>query len=576
METDLTWREKRAEREIGREVDSADRFVDAGVTLRTVIRDDRGTVLIDGCPPMRIVNVQPFGGIIDTAADKPYLCGPSEEPVGWFCSAEQEPIILHGDAAALGSFVHGSEGAGKTSALAMWHWFRWMEHLGERRMGGQFAPTLKRLGLVQKEMEKLYRPTWGKYVLRRNFEGFEMCDGASIFFQSTHKGSAAGGSQVQGSNLSWTGEDEKQDMVSKHADIMSRGRSAKNGRCKRLGTTTNKDDSAFRDLRDALITSGQWKRHTLSIFRSPFIDPSFLETVKPTISKREFLRRYGDPITHELPDLPPELAVYYGWIRTRNLTHRPRICTDVTAAMLAGYRSYCRPGAGFSLLCSHDPGAIYNTTEIVRLLVYPYERRDLTSGRMVTDLVPTWAVVGELQTEQTSAREHALELKKKLQQEFGVDWDATRQNPQPSGGKACIFVDPHGKGEADTDYQTVYMAFQQAGLDVFNPAPMSGKIRRAPRIEMLNRLLGDTDDMRPRLVVLQDERGLPCAPKLIEALETLRKEPGAKNPEGNQVKDANDKTHAPAALAYGLWPFEQEAFTADTVKRAIAEARRMS
>ena len=233
--------------------------------------------------------------------------------------------------------------------------------------------------------------------------------------------------------------------------------------------------------------------------------------------------------------------------------------------MLKDYGSYCRPGAGFSILCSHDPGAIYNTTVILRLLVYPYERRD-PIGRMVTDLVPTWAVVGELQTTQTTARDHALALRKKLQDEFGVE---------QGGDKACIFVDPHGKGEAQTDYQSVYMAFQGVGLDVFNPAPMTARIQRAARIEMVNRLLsGITDDPRPRLVVLE-EQGRTLAPKLVEAFEELKKSPGDKNPEGARRKDESDKTHAPAALAYGLWAFEQEAFTAETIKRAITEARKI-
>jgi hypothetical protein len=41
-------------------------------------------------------------------------------------------------------------------------------------------------------------------------------------------------------------------------------------------------------------------------------------------------------------------------------------------------------------------------------------------------------------------------------------------------------------------------------------------------------------------------------------------------------KDAADPTHPPAALGYLLWPFEQEAITAHTVKIALAEARRYS
>lgn len=553
METDLTWREKRAERDIRQEVDSTDRFVNLGVSLYVVTTDpSRGQRLIDGCPPMRIVDRLRFPGVVDTAADPAcidHVLDESEDRI-WHCSVEQAPIILHADSDALGKFVHGSEGAGKTSALAMWHYFRWREHLGERRMGGQFAPTLKRLGLVQKEIEKLWRPTWGRYVIRRNFEGFELCEGSTIFFQSTHKGSAAGGSQIQGSNLSWTGEDEKQDMVAKHADIMSRGRSARNGRCKRLGTTTNKDDSAFRDLRDALISSGQWKRHTLSIFRSPFVDPSFLDTVKPTISPREFLRRYGDPVTHELPDMGPELAVYYGWLRSRNLVALPQIAKDVTASVLSGFQSYLYPGRQFGLVCSHDPGVIFNTTEVLRLVMF----RDL----------PTWIVVGELQTKQTTARQHAVALRAYLRDEFFV------HHPTSDGPLPILFCDPHGKGEGQTDYQSVYMAFQKEGIDVFNPAGIVARISRKARVEMMNRLLGGSSDRPgvPRLVIATDLRGAPVAPKLVEAFETLQKKAGDENPEGSRSKDVDDKTHAPAAAAYGLWMFEQESVTEATVKTA--------
>ena len=70
------------------------------------------------------------------------------------------------------------------------------------------------------------------------------------------------------------------------------------------------------------------------------------------------------------------------------------------------------------------------------------------------------------------------------------------------------------------------------------------------------------------------QQGRPVAPRLVEAFETLKKKPGDDNPEGTHRKDEDDKTHAPAALAYGLWPFEQEALTQRTIEVAMAEARR--
>lgn len=564
-------------RGVSERVEGVSRYVDVGVIVKTVVADPKGEELIEGKPRLRVIATKRLGGMADTAARPPRIKGPSHNPRIWYVSEEQAAGLFHKDKTKLGQLIYGSEGAGKTRLLAMWHVVQWLSHFGERREGGQTAPTETRLEFVREEMFQLMPANWFRYVVGER--RFMMCDGSRIQLVSTYRQSKAQGSPIQGFNWSWCGRDEAQDSTDVHEDIEARGRSArvdKDGTVLywQMATATAKDDSEWREIRDAVISSGKWHKRNLSIFRSPFVARNFLETKKATMSAREFLRRFGDPITGEVGDLPPELAVYYGWLRSRNLTHRPRIATDVTAAILRDYRSYCRPGAGFSILCAHDPGAISNTTVIMRLLVYPYERRD-EIGRVVTDLVPTWAVVGELQTSQTTARDHAIELKKKLQDEFGVEYSATRDAPHPTGGKACIFVDPHGKGEAQTDYQSVYMAFQGVGLDVFNPAPMTGRIRRAPRIEMVNRLLnGTAADARPRLVVFE-EQGRSLAPKLVEAFESLKKSPGDKNPEGSTRKDETDKTHAPAALAYGLWPFEQEAFTAETTRRAVLEAQKI-
>jgi hypothetical protein len=572
MRTNAAHRRAQIMRGVSERVEGTDRFVDVGIIIKTVVADPNGDELIEGKPRLKVIAQVARGGMADTSATPPRIVGPSHNPRVWYVSEQQATALFHKDRSQLGQLIYGSEGAGKTRLLGMWHALMWLSHFGEGREGGQTAPTETRLEFVREEMFQLFPGNWFRY--RSADKRFVMCDGTRIQLVSTYRQSKAQGSPVQGFNWSWAGRDEAQDSIDVHEDIQSRGRSARDGQYWQMATATAKDDSEWRDLRDVLLASGKWVKRNLSIFRSPFVPANFIADTKASTSAREFLRRFGDPITGEVGDLPPELAVYYGWLRSRNLAHRPRIATDVTAAILASYRSYCRPGAGFSILCSHDPGAIFNTTEIMRLLVYPYNERD-SAGRPTTRLVPTWAVVGELQTSQTTAREHALLLKRKLQDEFGIEYDATQGNPMPSGGKACIFVDPHGKGEAQTDYQSVYMAFQGVGLDVFNPAPMVARIQRAARIEMVNRLLsGTTDSDIPRLVVLNDG-GVTAAPKLVEAFEELKKSPGDKNPEGARRKDESDKTHAPAALAYGLWPFEQEAFTGETIRRAIAEAQKL-
>ncbi len=552
MLTNRAFRQRQIMRKVSERVEGSDRFVDIGVTLHVVTAAAvKGAKVIDVAGrSLSILRTSSHGGIIDTKSTPPRIVAASRDPRVWCCSEDQAAALAHRDDQRLGQLIYGSEGAGKTRLLSMWHYFRWLDNLGQFREGGQTAPTLGRLGLVKLEILATFRPDWARYVARDEFEGFEMCDGSRIRFRYAHQQSAAKGAPIQGYNWSWCGRDEGQDQVEAHEDIESRGRSAKDGKYHQLITATAKDSSEWRDLRDMLLVSDGWIKRNLSIFRSPFIDRRFIEAKRSSISAREFLRRYGDEATGEVSDLPPELAVYYGWNRQRNLTPLPQIVRDVTASVLAAYRSFLYPGRSFGLLCSHDPGVIFNTTEVMKLLMFGD--------------VPTWVVVGELQTKQTTAHQHAAELAAYLRREFYVN------HPTIGGPLSLTFIDPHGKGEGQTDYASVYTAFQKEGHDCFSPAGLTGRIKRSARIEMMNRLLAGTaaNAGTPRLAIAIDERGKPVAPRLVDAFESLKKKAGDNDPEGSQRKDVDDKTHAPAAAAYGLWMFEQESMTASTIKAA--------
>lgn len=544
MRSELSWQRRKLEHELREVIDNPRRFVDVGVELRVVVADPDGAELLDGKPPLRILRAHRFGGMLDTQANPPRLVGPSRERTIWYCSIEQEPVILHGDGVELGMLVEGSEGAGKTTCLPMWHYCRWIEHLGEYREGGQTAPTETRLDMFATELRRLYPAGW--YTMRVADRQIVLVDGTRIQMVSTHRQSAAQGSPVQGFSWSWCGRDEAQDQIEAHGDIESRGRAARNGRYKQLATSTVKNDAAYRSLRDKLLTSGVWARRQMLGPSSPFIWPRFWDDKKATMSAREYARRVL------AQDMTPELSVYYGWSRGKNLVAKPQIGLDVTASVLANYSSYTRPGARFTVLVGHDPGNIYDTSTVAKLYMF--------SG------VPTWVVVGEIQTKQTTAAQHARALKAYLQTTCGVEYG--------DGSKAAIFVDPHGKGEGQTDYQTVYMAFQKESLDVFTPAALTGRIKRSARVAMINRLFCAADES-VRLVVGCDEHRQPLAPVLVDALESLQKKEGDDDPEGSQRKDAADKTHAPAALAYSLWAFEQEAITDTTQRIAKNEARRI-
>lgn len=552
-----TFRRRQMQRRLQEQIYAVDRFVDAHVRLHVVAKDPAG--LETDPKRLTVLRHHDFGGWIDTKSSPPRMMdGPPPDviqgpPRYWYCSTDQEPVILHGDRA--GSLALGGMGAGKTTAGVQWTYLRWLEHLGQRREGGITAPTQTRLDLVLNEIRNLFPASWYRYSTAEGV--LTMCDGTRIRAVSTYRQSASQGSRIQGFNWSWWLGDEMQDQIDEFVHIQARLRSAHGGKAKRLGTATSKDDSEWRALKDSMQESGLWSTHTLLGPSSPFVAAAHWDAMKRSMSLSEYRRL----VLAE--DLPAELAVYYGWNRERNLVVCPRIATDVTPGILSSYASYTRPGSRFALVCSHDPGVIFNTTEIMRLVMFGD--------------VPTWMVVGELQTKQTTAREHARQLRTKLQDEFGLDLVATRFDPHPSA-KAAVFIDPHGRGDTATNYDSVYMAFQQEGLDAFNPAPMSKRIPRKARVEMVNRLLAGTGSSayEPRLVIAKDDRGAPVAPVLVASFEQLRKRPGDDNPEGTQRKDEDDKTHAPAALAYGLWPFEQEAITAETVRLARLEARRRS
>jgi hypothetical protein len=545
------------------------RFVDMRVILKVVVADPNGERIWRGRPKLRIVREHRIGFVWDTKARRSAGWSFSSAPLVWFASEKQAAILFERSAPA--QLVEGSEGAGKTTVLAMWHFIQWVRHAGEGREGLQTAPTNMRLGLVKREIRKLWRPEWYRYATRQDFVGFELVDGSAIRMVSTHKQSAADGSPIQGFNSSWGGRDETQDQTEAHEDIESRGRAARDGVFPQLCTATVKDSAAYRNLKSKVAESHEWSVCQLLMCRSldgtldniemmtPFVAKAFVEAKKKSMSAREFRRRYF------AEDLMPELAVYYEWLRTRNLQPLPNIgAFNVTPQILAPYQSYMAPGSRFSLAAGHDPGVIYNTSVVARL--------------MVVGGLPQWRVVGEFQTKQTSAIDHARQFREYLAKTFDVERRIRDRSgnlrPDPESSKVATFVDPHGRGEGKTDYQTVYGAFQAVGMDVFNPAPHNGFVKRSARVDMLNRLLGGTAAQQgvPRLVVNENAPGEPAAPVLVRSFEQLVKRPGDENPEGFQRKDETDMTHAPSALAYLLWSFEQQHITEHTVKAARAAA----
>lgn len=540
--SDLTWRKRRQERALRNDEIASGRFIDLGVTLRTVIADPNGAELLPGRPPLRVLREHRFGGVLDTRTRPPRLVGPSIEPATWYCSEDQEAVLLH-EGPELGQLVYGSEGGGKTTVLVQWHYLRWLEHLGERREGLQTAPTQKRLGLVRAELEKLWPREWYRYVARKDFEGYELCDGTRLRMVSTHRQSESQGSPIQGFNSSWAGRDEMQDQVEVHEDIQNRGRAAKRGRYKQLGTATAKHSSSWRSLRAMLLSSGKWCKRTLLIARSPFVAPSFIEDARAVMSAREFARRFG------ADDLQPELAVYPAWDRERNTLRVPELgWEDVTAAELA------RWGANLAFLGGHDPGSLFDVTLLLKAFRTP---------RMRAGARPIWVVVDELTTERTTTEQHVDALLKRVRERWRANllardpatgaYKTTRDGP-----RIYVRADPYGNNDSKPD-RSCYTVFRNAGITI-EPAAYAvdgdgpGRVPKDAGIEVVNTLLCSAADER-RLFIALDERGQPVAPRLAEALETSERDSDGKAE--THKKDRKDLSHWPASLRYALWAIER-------------------
>lgn len=556
MRDPAVWRETQLERQLEERVLAHDRHVDLGVVIKVVVMDDQGTHMVPGSTlKHRVLHEHKFGGLFDTRLRR--YVGPSTERQVWFASEDQWSILEHDDVEVPGDLAFGSEGSGKSSVFPMWHYLNLLRFLGNPVPGEglQTAPTNKRLTIVRDEIFRLWPREWYTYSSKEQILTF--CDGRRIRFASTHKQSEDGGSPIQGFNALWAGRDEGQDQIAEHEAIENRGRSAPDGYYRQLITCTAKDHPDFRDFKAMLLNSGLWRKVVMLGRNSPFVAPRFWDDKMKVMDPREYLRRIADPDA----DLLPELAVYHQWSRERNLIVRPQVASDLTYAVLRNYESYTRPGGRFLVLGCHDPGVIYNSTTFCRLIMMPKMRNN-----RAVEWIPTWMAFAEKQTKQTTATQHARECKKFLQTEYGLEL--------PDQGKVAFFCDPHGKGENDTNYETVYGAFQDEHLDVFNPAAIGGVINKKARVDMLNRLMCAADGT-VRFVVAQDDRGKSSCPILVDAFESLRKKEGDTNPEGTRRKNEKDKTHMPAGLAYGLWSFETEFLSPQTIEVAMAEHRRV-
>lgn len=523
------------------------RYLDYGIELRVVELDlDSGRELIPGLPPLRIVDRERIGGILDTVTRR--LVGPTERPVVWYVGRRQREILLRRDPKRSRTLLYSAEGGGKTVLMAQWLIVQVLALLsaGEPGAIGATAPTSPRLDtLISAVVARIPTDTtvapnpaaWARMYVDAGELRF--ASGHVIQFRSTKKQSGATGSPVQGYTWVASGDDELQDTAENGADpdIEARLRGARTSY--RMCTATAKDSPAWRTFRDGKTSSPDWQIERLSYTETPFVWPDHWERMRRNVSEREWMRR-GLAM-----DVGPERMTYTTWSREDNLRPIPQIgAVDVTAEVMRPW------GPNIHVLVGHDPGSLWDVSVFLKAYRLVGERRH------------RWWVVGELTTARSTTEQHVLALLDKVRREWGcndLDWRGMRDADAP---RVLVRADPYSDSGSDASHphRSVYTVFRQHGLTIL-PAALratTSAVKPSPvpkqaGIDMVVSLLASASGER-RLLIACDQNRAPAAPRLVEALEMS--ELDAEGRAETAKKDARDLSHWCAALRYALWALE--------------------
>lgn len=579
--------ERREEAELDRRQEVG--YVDMGIRLVVVERDPNGRPMVPGnSQKLREVDRIEVGGIVKlyTGADgRPaaHIVRKSNNPQVWFASRAMADLIVH-DGPVPSVLVQGSEGASKTVTLVMWTAWRVVEHIGRECKGGLTAPTGPRLKVVRDEIKKFWRPSWFRYSVRDQAYSFHALP--SVQMASAVQRSEEAGSPFQGLNLFWCGSDEFQDHSSLNDDIMARGRTAEAAGFdyKRLCTSTFKDSTTWRNFR-ATAESAQipvnenepdgdqrplWLLTKLFGLESPFVPPSHWQKMRAGLTDREYRRR----VLAE--DVGPERQLYHTWERTEpanengkilpgNLRLIPFNAVDVTRREMARY------GQNVGILLGHDPGKRQHVTEFLKAFEFQEDRRD-RHGRPLPPIV-RWFVVDEVTSlkcagdpgydrdgaDPCTVEAHVAVVLNRVRAKWRCNLlDAYTGGRSANSPTALCRVDPHTNSGETHPGRSVKTRWINAGImtmdAAYNDQQKPTPIKVEERVDLLCTLLRNADGDR-RLFVACDDRGVPAAPKLVKAFESMER--NAMNEAEWEKKDDSDRSHWPSSVAFAIWLIEK-------------------
>lgn len=505
MLADRTYRCRKALSEIRKLTSSGERHVDLAIKIKAIDDPDEPVLKIGG----KFDKVT--RSFVDTDADR---------WVTWEVGKGQlPPIRVRG-----GRFVIvGAMGAGKTEVLAICILLLAIL-FGRNSAVGAVAPTQKRMKILWQKIIKRLPPEWISEI--RISEGeIELINGCKIQFVAAKIYSKEIGSPIQGYSWVSAGVDEEQDVEEEAmADVMMRGRESPTGHYPVISTCTLKDSPVWRTRKHRYENDRNTTLYRMSARANPFVPKTYWDEIEKHLTPRQKRMRV------DALDARPERATYPDFDRGDHLRVLPEM----------GARDITRKITGYPMIIGHDPGTIVDVSVLLRA----FDIRGEAS--------PVWFVVDELTTHQSTSEQHASDLLCLLQGRWRV------QFPEADSPRVIIRADPYGDTET-RPHQTVYKEFLRKGMKIV-PAQYSkngtgsGTIPKEARIGMVNTLLknaaGDS-----RLYIALNDKGSPCAPRLVEALETSERDAAGKAEADKKGK--YDVSHWCAALGYALWAYER-------------------
>lgn len=469
-----------------------------------------------------------YGGLYD-----PFLAGyvPDAVPVpGQIVEVSCHPgqiEFLTYDKKKLRVLVLGGPGSGKSEALVRKHLMRRLDR--PNSVGGLVGATAPRVKLLWDMLLAVIEPL-GWVARKQDADGFiDFVNGSRSVFKTGQAPSKKTGTSIQGQTWDDADIDESQNVPDRaQNDVDERGRTA--GEDFTVGESATLVD----ELPAFIVKLKEYEDHPDRVIlkidprQNEFIDDFHWQRLERKYTKRQWRRRI-------LSDwkIPSDKKVYANFSYAENIRPRPKAgdqdYTEITDEKARRFDRDC------PFIVGHDFGVRTSASEILK--AYLHRPTGQTH----------WWVVGEITTGEYLGTEGAA---RRLVKAYPVD-------------DFVVSADPH-LNTKDAD-KSDYAIFRRYDIDVHRAS--AGRIAARHRIGMLNALFGDDESPR-RLFIDCDERRQSVAPRLVESLEISEYDEHG-NPEAVR-KDASDPTHWPAALGYGLYPWEKIMAPAD-VRNTVAE-----